>query len=75
MYLTNMEIVKATGLAIYLYSMFIYLKELFEDFKDNKPKVFSEYFWYAIMLVGTFAPVLNTIVGYYIIKSDKKDEQ
>ena len=75
MYLTNMEIVKLVGLVIYLYSMFIYLKELFADFKDNKPKVFSEYFWYVLLLVGGFVPVLNTIVGYYIIKSDKKDEQ
>tara|TARA_R110000737_G_C14247256_1_gene425952 strand:+ start:207 stop:422 length:216 start_codon:yes stop_codon:yes gene_type:complete len=71
MHLTNKEILDIVALAIYLYSMFIYLKELFADFKKNKPKVFSEYFWYVILLVGGFIPVLNTIVGYYIIKSKR----
>lgn len=74
MYLTNMEIVKAIALGLYLYSMFIYLKELFADFKNNKPKVFSEYFWYVLLLVGGFVPVLNTIVSIIIIKNNSQDE-
>ena len=75
MHLTNIEIVKIICAAIYGYSGIIYLKELFADFKDNKPKVFSEWFWYVMLLIGGFVPVLNTVVSYHIIKSDKKDEQ
>ena len=71
MYLTNMEIVKSVAFGIYLYSMFIYQKELLADFKYNKPKVFSEYFWYAVLFIGGLVPILNTIVGCYIIKSKK----
>ena len=71
MYLTNIEILKSIAFGIYLYSLVIYLKELFIDFKDEKPKVFSEWFWYTILLIGGFVPVLNTVVGYYIIKTEK----
>ena len=71
MYLTNMEIVKSVAFGIYLYSMFIYQKELLAEAIDDRPKVFSEYFWYTILFIGGLVPVLNTIVGCYIIKSKK----
>ena len=75
MYLTNIEIVKVVGLVIYLYSMFIYLKELLAEAIDDRPKVFSEYFWYTILFIGGLVPVLNTIVSVIIIKNNKQDEQ
>ena len=75
MHLTNIEMVKIVMLVIYAMSSFVYLKELFADFKDNKPKVFSEWFWYVILLIGGFVPVLNTVVSYQIIKTEKKDER
>ena len=71
MYLTNEGIIKSIAFGIYLYSLTIYLKELFRDFKDEKPKVFSEWFWYVMLLIGGFAPILNTIVCYQIYKSNK----
>jgi hypothetical protein len=73
--ITNIEMVKIVMLVIYAMSSFVYLKELFADFKDNKPKVFSEWFWYVILLIGAFGPVLNTVVSYQIIKTEKKDER
>jgi hypothetical protein len=73
--ITNIEMVKIVMLVIYAMSSFVYLKELFADFKDNKPKVFSEWFWYVILLIGGFGPVLNTVVSYQIIKTEKKDER
>jgi hypothetical protein len=71
MYLTNMEIVKSIGFGIYLYSMFIYLKELFEGIRYDRPKMLSEWFWYAIFFLGSCVPILNTIVAYQIIKPKK----
>ena len=75
MNLTNIEMVKIVMFVIYAMSSFVYLKELFEDFKDNKPKVFSEWFCYVMLLIGGFVPVLNTVVSYQIIKTEKKDER
>ena len=57
MNLTNIEVMKSIAFGIYLYSLVIYLKELFAEFKDEKPKVFSEWFWY--------------IICYQIYKSNK----
>ena len=75
MHLTNIEMVKIVMLVIYAMSSFVYLKELFEDFKDNKPKVFSEWIWYVVILIGGFVPALNTVVSYQIIKKHKEYEQ
>ena len=71
MHLTNIEVMKSIAFGIYLYSLVIYLKELFAEFKDEKPKVFSEWFWYVILLIGGFAPIFNTIICYQIYKSNK----
>ena len=43
--------------------------------KDNKPKVFSEWIWYVVILIGGFVPVLNTVVSYQIIKKHKEYER
>ena len=75
MHLTNMEMVNTIGYVIYAMSLVIYMTELFTDFKDNKPKVFSEWFWYSLLAVGGLVPVLNTVVSYQIIKTEKKDER
>ena len=75
MHLTNIEMVKIVMLVIYAMSLFVYLKELLEDLKDNRPKVFSEWFWYVAILIGAFVPALNTIVCYQIIKKHKEYEQ
>ena len=75
MHLTNMEMVNTIGYVIYAMSLVIYMMELFTDFKDNKPKVFSEWFWYSLLAVGGLVPVLNTVVSYQIIKTEKKDER
>ena len=73
--ITNIEMVKIVMLVIYAMSSFVYLKELFKDFKNDRPKVFSEWFWYVMLLIGGFVPVLNTVVSYQIIKTEKKDER
>ena len=75
MHLTNIEMVKIVMLVIYAMSLFVYLRELLEDLKNEKPKVFSEWFWYVMLLIGGFVPVLNTVVSYQIIKTEKKDER
>tara|TARA_R110002050_G_scaffold294193_1_gene451666 strand:+ start:199 stop:426 length:228 start_codon:yes stop_codon:yes gene_type:complete len=75
MNLTSIEIVKIIMLVIYAMSLFVYLRELLEDLKDNRPKVFSEWFWYVAILIGAFVPALNTIVCYQIIKKHKEYEQ
>ena len=75
MHLTNIEMVNTIGYVIYAMSLVIYMMELFTDFKDNKPKVFSEWFWYSLLAVGGLVPVLNTVVSYQIIKTEKKDER
>ena len=73
--ITNIEMVKIVMLVIYAMSSFVYLRELLEDLKDNRPKVFSEWFWYVAILIGAFVPALNTIVCYQIIKKHKEYEQ
>ena len=75
MHLTNIDMVKIIICILYACSGIVYLKELFLDFKDERPKVFSECFWYVLLLIGGFVPVLNTIVSYQIIKREKKDER
>ena len=75
MHLTNIEMVKIVMLVIYAMSLFVYLRELLEDLKNEKPKVFSEWFWYVMLLIGGFVPVLNTVVSYQIIKKHKEYEQ
>ena len=75
MHLTNIEMVKIVMLVIYAMSLFVYLKELFKGFKYDRPKVFSEWLCYLILLIGAFVPVLNTVVSYQIIKTEKKDER
>ena len=75
MNLTSIGLVEIIILVIYAMSLFVYLRELFEDLKDEKPKVFSEWFWYIAILIGAFVPVLNTIVCYQIIKKYKEYEQ
>jgi hypothetical protein len=73
--ITNIEMVKIVMIVIYAMSSFVYLKELFLDFKNDRPKVFSEWFYYVMLLIGGFVPVLNTVVSYQIIKTEKKDER
>ena len=75
MNLTNIEMVKIVMLVIYAMSLFVYLRELLEDLKNEKPKVFSEWFWYVMLLIGAFVPALNTIVCYQIIKKHKEYER
>ena len=75
MHLTNMEMVNTIGYVIYAMSLFVYLKELLKGFKYDRPKVFSEWLCYVILLIGGFVPVLNTVVSYQIIKTEKKDER
>ena len=62
-----METLKAIALAIYIYSSVVYLKELLEDFKTDKPKVFSEISWYSILFIGGLIPILNTCVTISIL--------
>tara|TARA_R110002050_G_scaffold53609_1_gene121844 strand:- start:188 stop:412 length:225 start_codon:yes stop_codon:yes gene_type:complete len=73
--ITNIEMVKIVMIVIYAMSSFVYLKELFLDFKYDRPKLFSEWFCYVMLLIGGFVPVLNTVVSYQIIKKQKKDER
>jgi len=67
-----MEIAKSVLLAVYLYSMFIYLRELITDIIEDKPKRLSECISYLALFMGGFVPILNTIVGCYIIKYHTK---
>jgi|TARA_R110000796_G_scaffold82088_2_gene180444 hypothetical protein len=56
-------------------SSYVYIKELIEDLKEERPKVFSEWFWYIVLVIGGFVPVLNTVVCYKIIKTHKEHGQ
>ena len=67
-----MEIAKSVLLAVYLYSMFIYLKELITDIMEDKPKRLSDRFQYLALFIGGFVPILNTVVTYHIIKYHTK---
>ena len=72
MYLTNMEIVKVIALVIYLYSFVIYSKQLFEDLRQDGPKILSEWLGFILVLVGAFTPILNTYVTIQIMKFKRK---
>ena len=67
-----MEIAKSVLLAVYLYSMFIYLNELITDIMEDKPKRLSDRFQYLALFIGGLVPVLNTVVAYHIIKYHTK---
>tara|TARA_R110000751_G_scaffold69676_2_gene141389 strand:+ start:1051 stop:1284 length:234 start_codon:yes stop_codon:yes gene_type:complete len=71
MHLTNTEIFKVVGFVIYFFSMFIYLKQLYEDLKNETPYYFREWIGFILVMIGAFTPVLNTVVAYLIAKHFK----
>ena len=75
MNIASIEILKIVMFVIYFMSSYVYIKELIEDLKEERPKVFSEWFWYIVLVIGGFVPVLNTVVCYKIIKTHKEHGQ
>lgn len=63
-----MEIMQSIGFSIYIYSAVVYMSELLVDFRNDKPKVFSEIFWYSALFIGGLIPILNTCVTLSILK-------
>jgi hypothetical protein len=58
---------------VYVCSGIIYLVELLQGFRKDRPKVLSEWLWYIMLLIGGFVPGVNTIASYKIIKLNRKN--